>query len=264
MAENPPPPVAGTFVWNELMSRDIEAAKKFYAAVLGWEYHGMDMGPMDTYWIIQAGAHQGAGGMMAMPKDVPAHVPGHWMPYVAVQDVNAAFAKAGAAALYPPMDVPDVGRMFAVADPSGASLSLMTNAMGVRKGKPAPEKPDHGRFMWNELVSSDTEKAGKFLCDLVGWQAARIPHEAGFEYTLFQVEGENVAGMMPLGKPHWGDVPSHWMSYIAVKDIAQVHKAVGNAGGKVMVPPTPAMGYGTFIVAADPSGAVVSFMQPAG
>lgn len=263
MAEQPQQVVAGTFVWNELVSRDVEAAKKFFSSVLGWQFQGMDMGPMGTYWLIQAGGGM-AGGMMTMPPDAPKHVPSHWMPYVAVENVNAAFEKAGKAAIYPPMDVPDVGRMFALSDPSGAWVSLMTNAIGVRKGTPVPEKPRHGHFMWNELVSSDTAKAGKFLCDLIGWQTAKMPHQAGFEYTLFHVGGANVAGMMPLGKPHWGDVGSHWMGYIAVNDIAAIAKAVPKAGGKVIVPPTPVTGYGTFIVASDPSGAVLSFMQPAG
>lgn len=263
MTSQPPAPIAGTFIWNELVTRDVDATRVFHAVVLGWQYQPMDMGPMGTYWLIQAGEAV-VGGMMQMPPSAPAGAPSHWMPYVAVADVDAAFERARAASIYPPMDVPDVGRMFALMDPSGAMLSLMRPSMGTRKGTPAPEKPRHGHFMWNELVSNDTAKAGKFLCELIGWQTAKMPHRAGFEYTLFQVNGANVAGMMPLGKPHWGEVGSHWMGYIAVNDIAAIAKAVPKAGGKVIVPPTPVTGYGTFIVAADPSGAVVSFMQPAG
>ena len=33
----------GKFYWNELMTRDVERAKKFYADTLGWSFDGMPM-----------------------------------------------------------------------------------------------------------------------------------------------------------------------------------------------------------------------------
>ena len=42
----------GTFYWNELMTRDVEGAKKFYADTLGWSYDAMPMpGVGGTYWL---------------------------------------------------------------------------------------------------------------------------------------------------------------------------------------------------------------------
>ena len=32
----------GTFHWNELMTRNAEAAKRFYGATLGWTFEAMD------------------------------------------------------------------------------------------------------------------------------------------------------------------------------------------------------------------------------
>ncbi len=261
MAQVPLAPVAGTFVWNELVSRDVEAAKKFYAAVLGWQYQGMDMGNLGTYWLIMASGAM-AGGLMNMPPDAPKKVPSHWMPYVAVPDADAAFDKCGKAAIFPPFDVPNVGRMFALADPSGAMLSLMRPSAGTRTGTPALESTMPGHFMWNELATTDPEKAGKFLCDLIGWKPSKMPADAGFEYTLFNVAGKAVGGMSALGKPHWGDLTPHWMGYIAVKDLPAVHKAAQLAGAKVVVPPTHVPKTGHFITVMDPSGAAVSFMQP--
>lgn len=34
-------PSHGIFVWNELNSRDVEAAKSFYATALGWSFEAM-------------------------------------------------------------------------------------------------------------------------------------------------------------------------------------------------------------------------------
>ena len=58
----------GTLTWNELQSRDIDAAREFYAQVLGWQW--MD-GPSDGYWIgtlpDKPGEDKSNCGAMAMP-----------------------------------------------------------------------------------------------------------------------------------------------------------------------------------------------------
>ena len=46
----------GNFVWNELYTRDVEAAKAFYAATVGWTFEGMPMPHQNrTYWTAKAG-----------------------------------------------------------------------------------------------------------------------------------------------------------------------------------------------------------------
>jgi predicted enzyme related to lactoylglutathione lyase len=120
----------GDFSWTELMTRDVEAAKKFYAELLGWSMEEMPMaeGP---YIVLRAG-DKGVGGMMVMPSNVPAHVPAHWASYVTVDDVDAVAKKAeelGAKTIVPPTDVPGVGRFCTFQDPEGAVLSVMTYSM---------------------------------------------------------------------------------------------------------------------------------------
>lgn len=259
MPDKPPPPFASTFMWNELMSTDIEKAKKFYSAVLGWEYDGMPMGEMGTYWLIRAGQGMAGGAAQIDPK-MHGPMPSHWMPYVAVKDVNATAKKAEKALLYPPMDVPDVGRMTAFKDPTGAVLSIMTPKEGVRSGKPEAYTPGHGCFMWNELSTSDMKVAETYLTGLLGWKCKEMEGSQG-QYKLWEVEGVGIGGMMPLQEGDPG--PSRWMGYISVKDIEAINKSVPKNNGKVLVPPMDVPGIGKFIVAQDPTGAVVAMMQPA-
>ena len=126
----------GKFHWNELMTNDVEGAKAFYAETAGWTYEGMEMdkdGIWDgggTYWVAMAGGAP-AGGIMAMPPNVPEGTPPQWNAYIAVDDADAALAKAkagGAQVLMEPFDVPGVGRIFTVLDPTGAPISMMTPA----------------------------------------------------------------------------------------------------------------------------------------
>jgi hypothetical protein len=40
----------GHFHWNELLTGDVEGAKRFYGAIFGWQFEGMSM-PDGTYWV---------------------------------------------------------------------------------------------------------------------------------------------------------------------------------------------------------------------
>lgn len=120
-----------TYSWNELMTRDIDNALPFYSAVFGWSYDPQDMGPMGTYHVIAGGDNQGLGGLMAMPPDVPDMVPNHWGVYFTVESVDATvglITGAGGQVVNGPMDIPGVGRMATVHDPSGGNFNLMQPA----------------------------------------------------------------------------------------------------------------------------------------
>ena len=121
-------PAHGTFCWNELVSRDMPAAEKFYSELLGWKPVDSGMpGLKYTMWKTGAG-EKDAGGLMEMPADVPEHVPSHWMSYIAVEEVDNLAKKAkdlGAEILHGPEDIPNVGRFVIVQDPTGAAISFI-------------------------------------------------------------------------------------------------------------------------------------------
>jgi predicted enzyme related to lactoylglutathione lyase len=120
-----------SYSWNELMSRDVDKAKAFYTQVFGWSYDEMDMGPMGTYSVIAGGENNGWGGLMAMPPDVPAEVPSHWMVYFTVSDIEATMAKvtgAGGQIANGPMDIPGVGQFAVIQDPAGGVFSVLQPA----------------------------------------------------------------------------------------------------------------------------------------
>lgn len=116
----------GAFAWNELETRDPEAAKAFYGAVFGWEFEDHDMGPMGTYteWRLGDAA---IGGMANIAGRVPDEVPAHWIVYFAVEDADAAAAQVtdlGGAVNFGPVDIP-AGRFAMVADPWGAPFAVI-------------------------------------------------------------------------------------------------------------------------------------------
>jgi predicted enzyme related to lactoylglutathione lyase len=118
----------GSFCWNELDSRDLEAAKAFYPAVFDWTVEGGTEGGWEYYQWKRAGGAD-AGGLLPMPADVPAEVPPHWVVYFAVSDTDAAVAEArrlGASAVYrEPVDSP-AGRLAVLGGPHGEVFAIIT------------------------------------------------------------------------------------------------------------------------------------------
>jgi len=116
----------GLFSWNELITPDAEAAKKFYVELLGWELEDMPL-KNTTYSVIKAKGHD-IGGIMNMPRGV-AGAPARWLPYVTVDDVEMAVrqaAKLGAKVIRPPTDIPEVGRYAVLEDPQMAEFAVIT------------------------------------------------------------------------------------------------------------------------------------------
>jgi len=120
----------GQFHWNELMTRDVERAKKFYAEAMGWSFDAMPMPGGGTYWIAKANGTP-AGGIFDINGPEYKDVPEGWMPYIAVDDVDARVKKAikaGAKVMKPAFDVPGVGRIVILLEPGGAGVGWMTPA----------------------------------------------------------------------------------------------------------------------------------------
>jgi predicted enzyme related to lactoylglutathione lyase len=119
-------PIAeGTFVWDELATDDVEGAKSFYTEVFGWRTEDMDMGEAGTYTMLKRDGDPDAGGITQKAPGAPGG--SIWYPYVATDDVDGTASKAkelGATVVLEPVDVPTVGRLAILIDPTGATFGL--------------------------------------------------------------------------------------------------------------------------------------------
>jgi hypothetical protein len=128
MSEEKNPAKPGEFVWNELISTDEAAQKKFYTSLFGWKAEPFGGGGEHSYTLFKQGDTM-AGGMMKSPKP---GLPSHWLAYVNVANVDATAdtaKKLGGRVVVEPMDIPDVGRIAVVIDPQGAAIGLFKPAM---------------------------------------------------------------------------------------------------------------------------------------
>jgi len=118
----------GSFYWNELLTRDVEKAKKFYGDIIGWTFESMPMAEGGTYWVAKLDG-KAVGGMFPLNAPEFKDMPEHWMSYLAVDNVDARVKKAtaaGAKLMKGPFDVPGVGRIAMLLEPGGAGIGWIT------------------------------------------------------------------------------------------------------------------------------------------
>jgi predicted enzyme related to lactoylglutathione lyase len=111
----------------------------------------------------------------------------------------------------------------------------------------------HGAFGWFELMTTDVDGAKKFYADLFTWTTEDMPME-NMDYTVIKVEGDQVAGMMPLPTDS-GEMPPTWGIYITVNDVDATINKAKELGGKILVEPRDIPDVGRFCVIQDPQGA---------
>ena len=112
--------MANPFVYVELNTTDVSASKTFYTKLFDWKLEDV---PGADYTFIKVGEGTG-GGMMKHPMP---GAPSMWLPYVGVDDINAATAKAkslGAKVIVDVREVMGHGQMSVLSDPTGATIAL--------------------------------------------------------------------------------------------------------------------------------------------
>lgn len=243
----------GRFVWYELMTSDVDAAKIFYADVVGWGTKDASM-PGMAYTIFTAGSASACGllDLAADAKKMGARP--NWIGYVGVNDVDATadrIEQLGGTVYVPPRDIPNISRFSVVADPQKATLALF------KWLKPGQEKPAElgapGRVGWHELLAADGEKAWAFYGELFGWQKVLADTGAIGTYQLFSVGGQTIGGM--LSKPPTVPVP-FWLYYFNIGDIDAASKRVKAGGGKILNGPFEVPGGDWVVQCMDPQGAI--------
>lgn len=243
-------PNVGLFTWYELLTRDVEAAKAFYGAVVGWGTQPFD-GPME-YTMWTAGEVPVGGLMSLAAAQQPDRAP-YWIGTVSVADIDATVAKVtalGGAVHAPVHEIPGVGRFAVVADPTGAAFSLLQSA---DPGGP-PERTALGRFSWHELWTSDPDAAWAFYRELFGWvETGTMDMGPEGTYRMFGRAGENSIGGIARKAPE--GPPSSWLFYTNVANADAAGEKAKGLGATIFMGPMDVPGGGRITGGMDPQGA---------
>jgi uncharacterized protein len=115
-----------------------------------------------------------------------------------------------------------------------------------------------GRFVWHELLTTDTAAAAAFYPKVVPWrsQPSSMPG-----YTLWMAGDAQVGGLMALPAEAAG-TPPHWLIYIGTPNVDATAEHAQRLGARVVKPPADIPNVGRFAVLADPQGATFALFTP--
>jgi uncharacterized protein len=239
------------FVWHDLMTTDVEGAKRFYSAVIGWNAQDSSM-PGGPYTVLYAG-DVSATVIMPIPEDQK-DLPPCWTGHIGVDDVDAWTARVtdrGGSLLKGPLDVPGAGRISVVADPHGAVFILFDAVPGSLPPEVPMDTP--GRFAWNELFAGNAKEAVEWYAAMFGWTPDEAHDMGAFTYHTMKTGGETssvgiMTKMPEMPEPFWG-------FYVWVHGIDAAAGRVKANGGDVLMGPHEVPGGAWIINCRDPQGA---------
>jgi predicted enzyme related to lactoylglutathione lyase len=238
----------GTPCWIDYGAADIDAAKTFYTAFLGWDYTGGEP-EYGGYVTATVNGRQAAG---LAPQQDPDDPP-RWTTYFATDDAAGTAARiteAGGTVVVEPMQVGPMGTMVIALDPQGNPFGLWQ--AGMQTGVQVFNEP--GSLTWNEAAVDDPDAARTFYGAVFGFQFDEVPGAGG--YTTF------ATGDRPLGGlgGHQPGSPKGWTTCFAVTSTDDAVAAIEAGGGKVTTAPMDTE-FGRFAVVEDPWAAPFSVMQ---
>lgn len=248
-------PLPGKFVWHDLVTDDLDKARRFYGGLLGWKFERSTHPLGGDYTLITLDG-QYVGGMVRLEDPAEADY-SRWLPYLSVADVDAAvrFAEtAGGTAVVAPLELGNIGRAAAITDPQGAVVGLLRSRVGDPDDSIGPAA---GRIVWDEMLAADQATAADFYGSLASLEVSTISRRGG-EYTLLRAQGRDRAGVMERPDPR---VTPLWLTYFAVDDVAAAARRVTELGGEVLLAPSPDLREGQMAVVTDPGGAILALQQ---
>src|SRR6201996_2492885 len=116
-----------------------------------------------------------------------------------------------------------------------------------------------GRFVWHELMTTDTDAASDFYSRVVPWKA----EDSGMpSYSLWMSGKVRAGGLMALPADDGSATPPHWIIYVGAPDVDATVEAAEKLGGKVLKPAADIPNVGRFAVLSDPRGAAFAVFNP--
>ena len=233
----------GKFVWNDLLTDDVETARKFYGHLFGWTF--VQLG---RYTVVQSEGRS-IGGMVELKADPEKPSAARWLCTLSVDDVDAAVAlvkSEGGTVNEGPLELLNRGRGALVRDPQGAQLVLLHSKVG----DPDDEEPAMMSWLWHELWSNNAEASLAFYQKLAGYD-----YEGdATDYLVLTREDQWRAGIRFIDD---SELEMRWVPVVRVVDTEAIAEKAEQLGGEIRVAPRPTESGGSVALLVDPSGARV-------
>ena len=247
------PRLPGKFVWADLVTDDVPAARNFYSQLFGWKFY--DMGG----YLIAANEDRPLCGMFQKERPADSNAKPRWFGYISVADVGQAqkaVTKAGGKVLAAPQKMPKRGEQAVFADAEGAIFGVVRSSAG----DPEDFLPDPGDWIWIKLFSRDVKKATEFYKRLGGYEV--IENNATNRMSDFILASDGYARATVRKIPTDDEkIRPSWLPFVRVKSTGEAVAKAKLLGGKVLIEPKAEVFDGKVAVVADPTGAAIGLLE---
>jgi predicted enzyme related to lactoylglutathione lyase len=249
------PRLPGKFVWADLVTDDLAAARTFYENLFGWSFREYGGG-----YVIAANDERPLCGMFQRPRpeDQPQAKP-RWIGYISVANVKRAeraVTTAGGRVLAAPRQFPKRGEQALFADLEGALFGVIKSS----SGDPEDFLAEPGDWIWMQLMSRDGRKAAEFYRGIADYEVIENQTENRLSDFVLASDGYARATVRTIPPDRAQIIPA-WLPFIRVRSVNEsVAKAV-QLGGRVLLPPSADFRDGKVAVIADPTGAALGLLE---
>ena len=248
------PRLPGKFVWADLVTDDIAAARKFYALLFGWTFR--DLGG----YVIAANDERPLCGMFQRPRPAGREeAKPRWFGYLSVASVERAeraVTKAGGRVLAAPAKFPKRGEQAIFADPEGALFGVVKSSAG----DPQDFLAEPGDWIWVQLLSRDGRQAAEFYRIVAGYEIIEDTAANRLSDFVLASKGYARATVRTIPKGQEKVRPS-WLPFVRVKTVGESVANARQLGGKVLIEPKADLLEGKVAVIADPTGAAIGLLE---
>jgi predicted enzyme related to lactoylglutathione lyase len=247
------PRLPGKFVWADLVTDDVPAARTFYSDMFGWTFQ-----TIGTYTLM-ANLERPICGMFQRPRPKEGSAQPRWFGYISTSSVGRSertVMKSGGRVLFPPQEFPKRGEQAVFADPEGAVFGVLKSS----SGDPEELLAEPGDWIWIQLLSRDAQKAAEFYHSVAGYEIVGNTSSNRLSDFVLTSEGYARATIrtIPSANTH---VQPTWLPFVRVKNVAESLARAKQLGGKVLIEPKPELFEGKVAVIADPTGAAVGVLD---
>ena len=248
------PRLPGKFIWADLVTDDVPAARNFYNRLFGWQF--LNAG---GYYVAMNDSHPICGLFQKpRPADNPAAKP-RWFGYISVPNVKKAeqkIIKAGGRTILPPQNFPKRGEQAVFADPEGAIFGVIKTS----SGDPEDFLGGPGDWIWIQLLSRNAQKAGEFYSAVAGYDVVETTESERLNDYVLVSKGFARATVRNL-RTESKDVNPTWLPYVRVENVQETVRKAKELGGAVLVEPKPELFNGRVAVISDPTGAAIGILN---
>jgi predicted enzyme related to lactoylglutathione lyase len=247
------PRLPGKFVWADLVTDDVPAARTFYTDLFGWTFQ-----TIGTYTVM-ANLERPICGLFQRPRPKEGSAQPRWFGYISMSSVSRTertVTKLGGRVLFPAQEFPKRGEQAVFADPEGAVFGVVKSS----SGDPEDMLAEPGDWIWIQLLSRDAQKAAEFYHSIAGYEIVGNTSSNRLSDFVLTSEGYARATIRTIPSANTQVQPT-WLPFVRVKNVEESLARAKQLGGKVLIEPKPELFEGKVAVIADPTGAALGVLD---